>query len=391
MSTLARIALLLVVSSLAAAAPPPIREATWQALQPAWQALDADTPDLALRLLDKAAGLAAGAAQEEALIAQARGHVFLRQGRAADAIGAFTEALDKGVFPATVTRDLHLSLAQLLLEADEPAAALARLDTLEAAGREAAADDSRVQTLRGYALTALSRWDEAVAVLTPITASEAVDGIVLELLFAAQMQADMPARAALTARRLVALEPRQLRRWEQLAAASQLAGEYGDAAAALEAARRLGLLAPQALPGLARLYLHLGLPTRAAAVQREAINAAGATVQDWLLLADSLTLAHEPRGAIDVLESIPGEPGEAVQARLGELHFRLGNWTQAALALTATAGPEAAPEQLLLAGIAASRAGEVPLARRLLDRAATHERTREQARRWLSRLDAGAP
>ncbi len=114
------------------------------------------------------------------------------------------------------------------------------------------------------------------------------------------------------------------------------------------------------------------------------------TVERRLLLADAWELAREPDRAIGCLQSAGDGAAPAILARLGRLQYRVRDWQAAwsTLSSAARAGQSepAHAETVLLAGIAALKAGETDAAAALLGQAREFEATRVRAQRWLDSL-----
>lgn len=148
-----------------------------------------------------------------------------------------------------------LVMAQLQLQEEDYAAALATLDRLLA---ETRSDKAELQVLRGNALYRLERYDEAIAALEPAVKGNAdARADWTQLLMAAYADAGRPADAKVLAEQVASKSPGDKRAQLNLANVYLQADDYANAIAVYERLRAAGELDEERdYNNLAALYLN---------------------------------------------------------------------------------------------------------------------------------------
>ena len=194
-------------------------------------------------------------------------------------------------------------------------------------------------------------------------------------------------------RTMVAHWPQKDRYWSRLAWAYESLEEPAEARAVLEMANKQGVLVEEKqLMRLARLYLHEGVPNRAARVVRQGLEdqIIEGSVENWSLLVDALTRSEDHDAAIEALEqAVNLTNGNLLHVRLAQAYLGGGRWpdvvrvTKKGLEMNKATKPG---ELYLALGIAQFRLGNKKAAQDALNQAAREEKTRKGAEQWLALL-----
>lgn len=247
----------------------------------------------------------------------------------------------------------------------------------------------------GNAYANLGQWSKAVMPLQRASEAGNRDEALFRLQLAVFMEAGRLDAAVEALRQLVRLAPDNKTYWLQLAAVESQRERYHAAVAALETARRKGMLTtPEDRLQWVRAHLASGNPFDAARrladwLERGEVPKNGS---NWRLLATAWTEAEEFAKAVSPLQraaELTGDP--ALYAQLGQLHVDLAQWGQAAAAferaLARGLGNQAGPV-LLSQGLAYYQQQRTDQARRAFQRAREHPRVADLAARWIRFLEA---
>src|SRR5690606_829493 len=129
---------------------------------------------------------------------------------------------------------------------------------------------------------------------------------------------------------VIARFPAEKRYWQMLSAVYFQEQEERPAVATLAAAYHNGVLTePEEILHLARLYLYLGVPHKAARILQDALarERLAETADHYELLADSWLRAQElPRAAATLRKALAADAGPETSLKLGRLHIQQEEW-----------------------------------------------------------------
>jgi tetratricopeptide (TPR) repeat protein len=376
-----------------AAAHELIEQAQWEEAE---QALDALYKDVGDRPYARA------------LVLQARGWLYTGSGEPAKAIASLRDALALNALPRQAAQDARYLLAQLLIRQDDAQTAAAVMDAWLAASKNPSAEGLH---LAGTAHALAGDNDKARPYLErAVAAVEVPPEAWGQRLLSVQLATGQAEAARALLRRLIVINPDQAAYWLQLADIETKRGEADTAVAVLELARQRGLLQePGALLDLARRWMALDAPVRAASLLQEALDdeRLAPTPTHLDLLADAWLRAGETRRARDALAQVleRAARGPSVQPRassgvpntrgaeqtqrrirLAQVTAELEDWDAVLRVLEPLLAAPDAPhggQVQLLAGVARYHRGELDPALRHFERAASIEETRADAEQWL--------
>ncbi len=380
-----------------------IEQAQWEQAEQALDALYADVGDQAYA---------------RALVLQAQGWLYHGSGKPSKAIQSLHEGLALNALPRQAAQDARYLLAQLLLRRDEATAAAAVMDDWLAAAKTPSAEGLHLagtaQALSGNNESATQYLERAVA------AVEILPEAWGQRLLSVQLASGRAEAAQALLRRLIVINPDRAAYWLQLADIEAKLGEPHTAVAVLELARQHGLLQePAALLDLARRWMELDAPARAATLLKETLDDGRLkpTPLHLDLLASAWLQSGETRHARSALAQAvelaadgpsmqmrrPPDGADAHRAdatqrriRLAQVTAELEDWgaVLAVLEPLLTDSDSAHGGRIqLLSGIARYHRGELEQALRHFERAAGFEETRVVAEQWLDALrpvEAGA-
>ncbi|MBK1720751.1 tetratricopeptide repeat protein [Thiocystis violacea] len=398
-----RIALSGILLALALAALPPALNAASPGLSAATHARLAEVQTLmasrdyprASRQLDALAAEVRGDAYAQAMVLQTYAYLYRAQGEPAKAMDALTRCLALDVLPRAVSQDLRYLLAQLQLNADDSQGAA---DSLDLWLRVEKSPKAEAFALAGMANARLGRYRRAADLLEQALSRQRTPPEDWQRqLLAVYLTEGRYAPAAQVLTRLIAANPNSKADLLQLAAIDTKLGDQRGALAALELARRQGLLdQPAELSDLAGRYLRLGMPLRAAQLLETAIADGDlpSTREHWERLSDAWLRAKELRRARAALgHALESDADPALQLRRARLAVEAEDWPEVLAAVGAalqSPGFDQPGRAHLLAGMAHDGRREPDAARADFERAAGFPDTREDARGWLAHLDAVA-
>ena len=182
--------------------------------------------------------------------------------------------------------------------------------------------------------------------------------------------------------------------WTHLAAVhGEMEDEEGQLATH-EIAFRLGYLSSDSeLRLFAQLLINAGVPYRAGMILREGLDGGvlESKSENWRLLSQAWTLAHENERAIEALKRAAelASDGE-LDARLAQSYARLDDWANVITASqnAVRKGAEDAHEMLMLRGVAMIELDRLDEAKAIFQRAQETPAVRERALEWIAYIDS---
>ncbi len=327
---------------------------------------------------------------EQAVVQQTMGYAYNGLQRYEQAAAAFIKAVDSNALPADVSHKLDYFIAQLLAQTGDHQRAIQYLEKWF--------DDEQDPDMEAYRLAAglyyqVENHDQVINYArAAIDKSRQTDENLYQLLLAAYFETKNYSSAANLLKNMLQLFPEEENYWHQLYSTYQLLDQEKQALAVYELAHKRGYLNKEEKEQLARLYLRLEAPYRAAQFLQKELEQGGidTTTNNLKLLAESYYLARETDKAIEAY----GRAAEIGDD--GELHFRHGQllanqrrWeaAQTALQKALNSGEleNTARAQLLL-GMAAYKLNNDETAKEALRQASQNKDTREQAEYWLQQI-----
>ena len=297
-------------------------------------------------------------------------------------------ALDKGA-----RRAAQFNLARMRFAADDVDGAL---EILLPWFLEAEAPSANAYSLLAHVYVRQQLYAEAlVPALSAVSLSGEADLNRYQLLVAIQYELGNIVAMANTLKKMINLWPDQPRHWKRLAWAYQTLEDYGSALSVLELAYKKGHLnREEELLRLAGLYLHQGIPARAANVLETGIarGRIAETEDNLTLLGNTLSRAEESQAALGVLERAAELSGDArIYRDLARSYLDREQWEKAAsTAKKAIDLPDGGNQGslLLTLGIAKFETGDLEAAETAFRGAFSHPEVSEAAKEWLSQTVA---
>jgi tetratricopeptide (TPR) repeat protein len=330
-------------------------------------------------------------AYERALVFQILGFVESSQERYEKALDYFEKCLAEDALPEGGQLSTRFNTAQLYLATEQYAKAA---KTLERWFEEAESPSPIAYYLLAIAYYQTGQIDRAIPPAKQAVASSTKPREAwLQLLAGLYFEKRQYANALKPLKRLVVLYPRKSY-WTQLSALYSQLDREEEALAALQLAYDQGLLdLDRELRQLAQLYLHHGLPYRAAFVLEKGLTEeiVESDAESWEMLANSWLLAQELERALEPLTKAAqlAESGDGY-VRLGQVHLEREEWDQASAALATglEKGDLDDPGGVnLLLGIAFYHQNQLERARKHFGTARSSESSEKSARQWLELMD----
>jgi len=325
---------------------------------------------------------------EQALIHQARSHLFATTERYAEAAQQLEQMLALEALPAATQLQSRYLLGQLYLALQryEPAATVLSQWLTEAQNPSAQA----LYTL-AVACTQAKRHADAVQHLRAAIQREGKPpDSWLQLLLALRIELKQPAEAARVLEQLIDRHPRNKTYWLQLASLHEEQGHPERAVAVLELAHRSKLLdRPAEIVNLVQWLVYQGAPAKGAHLLEQALQA-GQVPRDAAalqLLATAWLQARERQKALGPLGELAAqEPTGNGFARLAQIRLELEQWDEAVPALrrALAKGQLNNPGQTwVLLGTALAHLGQLAEAKAAFAQARAHPPTTRVAEHWL--------
>jgi tetratricopeptide (TPR) repeat protein len=328
---------------------------------------------------------------ERALVFQILGFVESSQERYEKALEYFEKCLAEDALPEGGQLSTRFNTAQLYLATEQYVKAA---KTLELWFEEAESPTSVAYYLLAIAYYQTGQIDRAISPAKQAVAnSDEPKEPWLQLLAGLYFEKNQYANALKPLKQLVVLYPKKSY-WVQLSALYSQLDREEEALAALQLAYDQGFLdLDRELRQLAQLYLHHGLPYRAAFVLEKGLNdeVVESDAESWEMLANSWLLAQESERALEPLAKAAqlAESGDGF-VRLGQVHLEREEWDQASAALATglEKGDLDDPGGVnLLLGIAFYHQNQLERARKHFGAARSSESSEKSARQWLELMD----
>lgn len=367
-----------------------LSESTYNTLSKINELLEAEKYSEALNRLQSLKQDVEGDDYEEAVVQQTLGYTYNGLQRYDQAAGAFINAVESDALPNDVSHRLQYFIAQLLAQVGDYKRAIEYLEIWLAEETSPDADNHRLAAGLYYET---GNYKQVIKhARAAINKSTQANENLYQLLLASYFETRDYNSAAGLLQDMLQLFPDNKNYWKQLYSTYQLLDQGKKALAVYELAYRRGFLNPDEKEELARLYLHLEAPFRAARfLQEEMDNGEIArNAENLKLLAESYYLAQETDKAIETYGEAANISGD------GNLYFRQGQlltsqqrWEPAQTALRNALKTDTlkhrAQAQLLL-GIAAFKLENNQAATEALQQATRDKATREQAEYWLQQI-----
>ncbi len=306
---------------------------------------------------------------------------------------ALQDVLAQDALGSRARRAVQFNLARMFLIADDTARGL---ETLKLWFDGAEKPSANAYSLLAQAYIRLPDYGEA---LTPaqkaVDLSKEPDQDKYQLLVAVHYELGNIGLMAETLRKMVSFWPGRARYWKQLGWAYEMLEDYAAALTVVELAHKKGHLESEAeLQRLAHLYLHEGVPIRAAQILETGIDDGriAATGDNLMLLGDTLARAEETPVALRKLEQAAVLKNDvALYSRLASSYLAHEQWNQAATAArnaVRLGGPGGRGQPLIMLGIATYQSGDLAASKKAFVKAASLEKVGETARKWLVQISS---
>jgi len=330
---------------------------------------------------------------EKAVVLQTLGYVQISREAYTPAAEAFEQALVLDQLPTTTQQRLRYDLAQLYLTSGKPVKAIQLLERWFA---DTTQTDATAYALLGHAYAQNNQYAKAIPALQrAIELSEKPHADWYEALLAMHYERESWQACIPLLKEMLRLFPERQTYWSQLAGVHLALKNYVAATNALELAYRDGALEQeQELIQLARLYLHTGMPHKAARLleQQLGLGRITDTSAHQKLLAQSWAASGERDQAILALEQAIGtSTAPIIRLQLAQWYIEAERWKAAEEMLAAvvekTEENRLKAQGWLLIGIARYEQRKIPAAQTAFNYASQLPTTREAASQWLEFLN----
>lgn len=337
-----------------------------------------------------------GNAYEAALAWQMLGYALSSAGDHPAAADAFRQALQRQALPADAAHDLTLNVAQLLIHGEQYKEGLRYLEEWFKSEKNPSRD-AHVLAAVGYFRSGNCAGAIPHARLL-VEDRKQQEEQWYHVLAACHYELKQYNEVAQVLEQSIRYFPAKSEYWLQLAAVYQQIDQDRKATALMALAAQRGILSSTDVVNLARMYLAIDVPYKAAEwLQAKLADGTLERNREHLeLLADSWQLAQERTKAIEVLAELARSSADGETSfRLGRLYFETEQWLAAVESLRAAlkAGGVKDPSLAhLLLGIAAVRVNNPAVAEQSLNQALRSPGTHDQAMWWLRQLrESAAP
>ncbi|PKM11661.1 MAG: hypothetical protein CVV13_08225 [Gammaproteobacteria bacterium HGW-Gammaproteobacteria-3] len=366
-----------------------VSAALYEKLQKTDRLLGQKAYQKARQQLEALLGEAKSGTYEEATVLRSLSSVYALQENYAQAAEYLNKALALKVLPDAQQQQAVLNLGQLYLAAGQSAKAVATLTPWLAQNPN---PDAPTHAMIANAYTQLKQYQKALPHINQaIQATKKPDEAWYQLQLALYYEVHDYSAAARVLLRLIRLYPDEKNYWVQLTGLYQQMKDYPRAATIKHLAYKKGLLtSEQDIVELAKIYLYIGAPYKAAALleQELAAKRLGADTQHRELLANAWILAKAFDNAIKALQAAAGINDKArLHMQLGQLYFEREQWREAIAALKqalAKGGLKDPGSAYLMLGISHYESGDKTQARKAFAEARQYAKHRKAAEQWLS-------
>ena len=366
---------------------------TYRQLTDIHEQMDKQAYNKALGELEKLLADIGNNSYEKAVVLQTLGYVQISRESYAPAAEAFEQALALDQLPETTQQRLRYDLAQLYLTSGKTAKAIRLLERWFADTTQA---DATAYALLGHAYAQNNQYAKAITALQrAIQLSVQPHADWYEALLAMHYERESWQACIPLLKDMLRLFPERQAYWSQLASVQLALKDYVAATTALELAYRDGALKhEQELIQLVRLYLHTGMPHKAARLleQQLELGRITDTRAHQKLLAQSWSASGERDQAIVALERATGtSAAPMIRLQLAQWYIEAERW-QDAEKLLATVVEKTEENRLkaqawLMIGIARYEQKKIPAALKAFNHASQLPTARKAASQWLEFLN----
>lgn len=365
-----------------------ISEHTYKKLQKVEKLIDQKNYKDALSVLDELQKSSVNKKYELSLVYQARGHIYYETNRIPQAIDMFEKSLFLHTSPLPVTQNIRLNLIQGYVSANNYSKAINQFTLW--LGKESSPSPD-VLALGGSLYAYVKQYDKAIQFLKQaISTSKKAEESWYRTLLSVYFDKEDYTSANGLLQKLISRQPDNKQYWTQLFSGYYLLKDYKSALSVLELAYTRQLLTSEEdITNLVKLYLYLGIPTKAIPVlQNEMQNNHIAKNKDNLqLLANSYIQSREWRKAAEIyLQLADINHNTTMTIKSAQLFMQARQWQSAIDALTHTKRDGENGQVSLLTGRALMELHEPSKAQQAFAKAKLYPDSRIQAEQWLRYL-----
>jgi tetratricopeptide (TPR) repeat protein len=366
---------------------------TYRQLTDIHEQIDNQAYDKAAGELDKLLAAIGHSSYEKAVVLQTLSYVQISREAYTPATEAFEQALALNQLPEETHQRLRYDLAQLYLTTGKTVKAI---QLLERWFEDTTQEDATAYALLGHAYAQNKQYAKAIPALQhAIELSEEPRADWYEAVLAMHYERESWRACIPLLENMLRLFPERQAYWSQLAGVHLALEDYTAATTALELAYRDGALkGEQELIQLARLYLHTGMPHKAARLLELQLELGRITdtSANQKLLAQSWSASGERDQAILALEQAIGtSAAPRIRLQLAQWYIEAERWEAAeillAIVVEKTEADRFHAQGWLLLGIARYEQKKIPAAQNAFDHASQLPTTREAASQWLEFLN----
>lgn len=367
---------------------------TYRQLTDIHEQIDNQAYDQAAGELDRLLAAIGNSSYEKAVVLQTLSYVQISREAYVPATQAFEQALALNQLPEDTQQRLRYDLAQVYLTMGKT---LKAIELLENWFRNTSTQDATAYALLGNAYAQNKQYAKAItAMQRAIELADEPRADWYEAVLAMHYERESWHACIPLLEDMLRLFPERQAYWSQLAGVHLALEDYNAATTALELAYLDGKLKEeQALIQLARLYLHTGMPHKAARLLERQLELGRIpdTSAHRELLARSWSASGERGRAILALErAIAGaSTTTATRLQLAQWYMEAERWEAAetllAIVVEKTEVNRLQAQGWLLMGIARYEQGKIPDAQRAFNQASRLPTTQEAANQWLEFLN----
>lgn len=387
------LALCLMFCSFAPSIAGSLRPLTYQQLTSVHEHIDQQLYDEALDALNLLLEDVGDHAYENAVVLQTLGYVQVGREDYPAAIQAFDQSLAFDRLPEKTQQRIRYDLAQLCLSTGKTVRAIRLLEQWFSQTENA---DAEAYVLLAHAHAQNKQYRRAIdALQRAIKLSEEAHADWYEALLAMHYELQSYQACIPLLKDMIRLFPERQRYWQQLAGIHLALGDHDAAITALELAHRDGALTrEQELTQLAQLYIHSGIPYKAARLLESEIKTGRVTDSSGhrKLLAQAWNTTGERKHAIRALEkAIGSDPSPELRLQLAQWYFEEERWQAVVDTLHTVTNHQnntrIRVQGWLLLGIARFEQGETGAAYEAFKQAVLLPGGEDTARQWLQFIE----
>lgn len=311
------------------------------------------------------------------------------------AIEYFLKAIDSNALPAKVTHELMYILAQLHIHSEKY---IIGLNHLEKWFAKEINPSSNAHLLAASTYYQTNQFNQLIThAKAAIKKSDIPKQSWYELLIAGYYATEKFHDAALLLETMISKYPHHDSYWLQLASVYQQNKQEKKALAISELAYEKGILKSNDIIQLAKTYLYLQLPFKAARILDLELNkgAIEPSKTNIKLLVNSWLLAHDKEKAAFILQKYVSDLDDiSLHYKLGHIYVELENWDKARDTLEVVVAYNDITNQLnieasawLLLGISSFHKKDISRSTQALNKALSFKETMDNARWWLNQIE----